>query len=123
DQRRGRTVNRIILVRLHGALFIHDIARDVEHAAHDAVTDGHGDGRASVNDLEAAFEALGAGHGDGANPGIAEVLLDFEGELGGLILDFVIDGQGVVDGGERPRKFYIDDGADDLDNFAFIHVW
>jgi hypothetical protein len=32
-----------------------------------------------------------------------------------------LDGQGVINVGERSREFDIHDGADDLDDFAFIH--
>ena len=39
----------------------------------------------------AALEAFGAGHGDGAHPAVAEVLLDFEDELGWSALTDEID--------------------------------
>ena len=44
------------------------------------------------DDLEAAFEALGPGHGDGPDPVVAEMLLHFERQLGGLVLDLVFNG-------------------------------
>jgi hypothetical protein len=64
------------------AAFVHGIPGDVEHAAHDAVADRHGDGPAGVGHFIAALEAVGGGHGDGADPVVAEVLLDFEDESG-----------------------------------------
>ena len=61
------------------------------------------------DNFEAAFEALGAGHGNGPDPVVPEMLLHLERHLGGLVLDFVVDGQGVIDRGQsaletrRPR--------------------
>ena len=75
-----------------------------------------------VDDFEAALEAFGGGHGDGADPVIAEVLLDFEGEFGGVTLDGVIQRKGVIDRRQLVRELDIDDGADDLNDFAFIHA-
>ena len=75
-------MNRIIFVGFHRPLFIHRLAGDVEHAAHDAFADGHGDRRAGVGDFEAALQTFGGGHGDGAHPVVAEMLLHFERQLG-----------------------------------------
>ena len=116
-------MNGIILIELDRSLFVHDLASDVEHAAHDAFTDRHGDRRASVRDIVAAFQTFGAGHGDGADPIVAEVLLDFERELHGLVLDFVIHGQSVVDTREVSRELDVHYRTDDLNDFAFIHVF
>ena len=85
-------------------MLIHGVAGNVEHAAHDAFADGHGDRRAGVRDLVAALQTFGAGHGDGADPVVAEVLLHFERQLDGLVLNFVFDGQRVVDAGQRFRE-------------------
>ena len=76
------TMNRAIFVGLHRALFVHGVAGDVEHAAHDGLADGHGNRAAGVDDFVAALEAFGGGHGDGAHPVVAEVLLHFERQLG-----------------------------------------
>ena len=48
DQRRRRPMNRIVLVGLDRPLLVHRVAGHVEHAAHDAFADGHGD-RAPVS--------------------------------------------------------------------------
>ena len=61
-------------------------AGDIEHAAHDAFADGHGDRAAGVGDFVAALETLGGGHGDGADPVVPEVLLHFERQFDGLVL-------------------------------------
>ena len=81
-ERRRRAMDGIIFVRLDRPAFVHRVAGHVEHAAHDAFADGHGDGRAGIDDFVAALEAFGAGHGDGADPVVAEVLLHFERQLG-----------------------------------------
>ena len=80
-ERRRRAMNGIVFVGLDRPSFVHRIADHVEHAPHDAFTDGHGNGRAGVDDFEAALETFGAGHGDGAHPVVAEVLLHFERQL------------------------------------------
>ena len=104
-QRRGRAMDRVALVGGDRAALVHGFADDVEHAAHDAVADRHGDGPAGVGDFHAALEAVGGGHGDGAHPVVAEVLLHFEGQLGlALEREVVLDGQGVVDGRELVRE-------------------
>src|SRR6266498_204621 len=107
-QRRGQAMARVILVRLKGALLVNRRAGHVENAAHRAFADRHGDGRAAVGDFHAAFEAFGGGHGDGADPVVAQVLLHFEGQLGGRALHGVIDGQRVVERGQFIWKFDID---------------
>ena len=82
---RGRgAMDRAKFVGLHRPLFIHGVAGDVEHAAHDGLAHGHGNRPAGVGDLESALEPVGGGHGDGAHPVVAEVLLHFERQLDGL---------------------------------------
>jgi hypothetical protein len=50
------------------------------------------------------------------------VLLDFEGAFGFAQAGNVeLDGEGVVNAGEVSGKFDVNDGADDLDDFAFVH--
>ena len=69
------------------------------------------------------FETFGAGHGDGPDPVVAEVLLHFEGQLHGLVLDFEFNGQRVVDARDCVRELHIHHRTDHLDDFAFIHTW
>ena len=82
-ERRRRAVDRIALLRLDRPALVHRVAGDIEHPAHDAFADGHGDRPAAIGDLQAALESLGAGHGDGADPVIPEMLLHFERQLDG----------------------------------------
>ena len=71
-----------IFIGFHRTLFVHGIAGDVEHAAHDGFADRHGNRAVGVGDLVAALESLGGAHGDGAHPVVAEMLLHFEREFG-----------------------------------------
>ena len=121
-QRRGRAVDGIALLRHHRAAFVHGVADDVEDAAHGGLADGHGNGRPGVENFVSAFEALGGAHADGADPVVAEMLLDFE-CLPGLALarNVEFDAQGIVNSRKLSRKFNIHDGSDNLDDLAFIH--
>ena len=114
-------MNRVVLVRLHRALLVHGLAGDVEHPAHDAFADGHGDGLAGIDDFVAALESFAGAHGDGAHPIVAQVLLDFERELGGLAQDLEFNSEGGVDRGESIRELNVHDWSDDLNDFAFVH--
>ncbi len=112
----------IKLVGGNGALFVHDLAGDIKDAPHNPLANRHGNRGAGIRHLETALEALGAGHGDGANPVVAEVLLDFERQLGRLALDFVIHRQRVVDRGQWLGKLHVHYRTDDLYDFAFVHI-
>ena len=81
--------------------------------------DGDGNRRAGVLDFVAALQAFRERHTDRAHPAFAEVLLHFHGELGGLAVDRVIDGEGVEQFGQMSvGEFDIDDGPDDLNDFT-----
>src|SRR5262249_7119111 len=92
-----------------------------EDPPHHRVPNGHGNRRAGVDGFVAAFETVGAVHGDGPDPVITEMLLHFEGDLFGQILDLKLDGQRVVDGRQRLREFDIHHWTDDLNDSARIH--
>ena len=71
--------------------------------------------------LVAALETFRRGHGHGANPALAEVLLDFEGDLSRLAVHGIFDGQGVVKRGQMAvGEFDIDDRSDDLNDFTDV---
>src|SRR5580704_10565432 len=94
-------MNWVELFRHDRAALINGIAGDIEDPSHDARADRHGNGRASIRNLEAALQPLGARHGDGADPMVAEVLLHFEGELGLAVTRHIeINRDGVVNGWE-----------------------
>ena len=120
-ERRGRTVNRIALGMRDIAAAVHRRAGDVEDAAEDALADRHGDRGAGVVDRVATDEALGGGHGDRAHEAFAEVLLDLEGQRLLLAADGEVDGERLVNGRDGVLgELHVDDGADDLDDFALV---
>ena len=108
------------LSNLTGPQAVHGFADDVEDAAEDAFADGDGDGGAGVDDFLAADEAVGGGHGDGADEAFAAVLLDFEDEAVGRRSGRRLRGRCKFRE-SGPRELDVDDGADDLDDFAGVH--
>ena len=110
------------LFGLDGPTFVDGVAAHIEYPPHHSLSDGHGNGRAGVDDFVAAFETFGGGHGDGPHPVITKVLLHFEGQFELLVLDSKFDSQRVVDGRQFFRKFDIHDRTYDLNNLACIHV-
>ena len=79
---------------LTGPLLVDRLAEHVEDAAERRLADRHRDRPAGVDDLDAAGQAVGRGHGDGADPVVAEVLLDLADER---LLALALDLDGVVD--------------------------
>jgi hypothetical protein len=76
---RGRVaVDRQVGLRLHGALAVDRPAEHVEDAPERGLADRDADRRAGVRHVEPAREAVGRRHRDGANPIVAEVLLDLD---------------------------------------------
>ena len=91
-ERGGRAVDRRAQVRVRDRhVFVHQVAGDVEDAAEHLLADGHRDRLAGVGEGHAALEAVGGGHGDRAHPAVAEVLLDFEHQLGVHAVEDVLD--------------------------------
>ncbi len=120
-ERGGRTMDRVTFGEVDRAFAVHGVAGDVEDAAKDAFADGHRDRGAGVNDGHAADEALGGGHGDRAGDALAEMLLDLESQLFLATGDGEVHGEGLVDRGNRVfRELDVNDGADDLDDFAGV---
>ena len=99
-----------------GALAVDRVAEDVEHATERRLADRHRDRRAGVTDVDAAGETVRGRHRDGADPVVAEVLLDLADErLQALALDL----DGVVDARQLAgRELDVHDGSGDLDDSA-----
>ncbi len=98
-ERRWRAMDGIVLLRLHWPALIHGIAGYIEYPAHHTFSHWHGYRCAAVLNLKAALEAFGTRHRNRSDPPVPEMLLHFERQFGGFVLDFVFDGQGVVDAG------------------------
>ena len=78
-------------------------------------------GRAGVDDFLAAGQAFGGVHGDGAHGVFTQMLGDFEHQadfLAGLGVD-ILGLERVENCGQLALEFHVDDGADDLAEFAF----
>src|SRR5690606_8252254 len=106
------------LVVLNRTGFVDGLAQDVHDTAQGAGTNRYLDGLASVVDVKATLEAFGRTHGDGTDNAVAQLLLDFQGGLGALNFQRVIDVRYLI-----ARKFHVDDGADDLNDTSATHVW
>src|SRR5262249_32812242 len=116
-----RAVDGVVFLRLDRPAFVYRLTAHIKDSPHHPFPDGHGNRRPGVDDLVTAFETLGARHGHGPDPVVGEVLLHFERQLDGLVMNFVFDGQRVVDAGQFFREFNVYHRTDDLNNFAFIH--
>src|SRR5690606_3478312 len=77
---------------------------------------GHVDGLAGGRHGQAALQAFRGAHRDRAHDAVAELLLHFERQVG------IDELQRLVDFRDRiAREFHVDDGADDLGDFAGCH--
>ena len=99
-----------------GPRFILGHAEHVHDAAERAGPDRHRDRLAGVGHCEAALQSFARTHGDGAHDAVAELLLHFEREVDVFELQRVIDLGDLI-----ARELHVDDGADDLDDFAGSH--
>src|SRR5262249_26173284 len=95
---------------------------DVEHTTHHGVAHRDRDRPPGVGHLIPAPESLGTGHRDGPDPVVAEVLLDLERHLDGLVMHLVLDGERAVDGGEPLGELDVDDRTCDLNHSSLVHL-
>ena len=121
-QRRGRAVDRIVLLCLDRPAFVDRGAGHVEHATQDPVADRHADWRPAVLDLVSALEALRTGHGDASNTPVAEVLLHLERHRRRVVLDRILDRQRAVDRGECFGELDVHHRPDDLNDLSRVHA-
>ncbi len=115
-ERGSRAMDRQALGNRHRALLVDRLSQDVEDAAERDIADRHHDRSARVEHLDAAGEAVGRGHGHGADPVVAEVLLDLANDLDTVAahdLDGVVDPRQLA-GGELD----VDDRTGDLNHPA-----
>ena len=75
-ERRRRAMDRQADLGLDRALVVDRVAEHVEDPAQGDLADRHRDRGAGVEHVDAAGQAVGRGHGHGADPVVAEVLLD-----------------------------------------------
>src|SRR5262249_6879048 len=122
DQGRRKPVDRIILLRLNRAALVYWISCNIKHPSHDTVADGHVYWTTAIHYVKATFETLRSGHGDCPNQLVPKMLLHFESDIRRPILNLVFHSQRVIDPGQCVWEFHINDGTDNLNNFAFAHV-
>ncbi len=96
--------------------FVDGIAENVHDATQGGLADRHLDAFAGVVGNEAALESVGGAQCDGAHHAVTELLLHLEGD------SHAVDAECVEDLRHRiARKFDVDNGADDLYDFALVH--
>src|ERR1700730_3293023 len=120
-QLRSRAVNGIVLVTDDGPELIDGLAENIHHAAECRATDGHFNAFAGVESLHTADHALGGFHRHGAYAALAEVLLNFDGDVErlGNVEAFARDAHGVVDGRKMSGfKLNVENRSDDLDDVS-----
>jgi peptide chain release factor 1 len=115
DERGSLGVDRQVLGGLDGATLVNGVTSDVHDAAQSRRTDGDGDGSTSVKGLSTSDETLRTVHGNAADDVFTQMLGDLEDQLLAIVLGL----QGVQNGRELSAiELDIDDGTDDLVNFA-----
>src|SRR5690606_17946595 len=110
DGQRGLGGHRSAVV-LRGAQHVHD-------AAQGGLAHGHVDRPAGGAHREATLEAFGGTHRDGAHHAVAQLLLHFECQVGIVELQCLVNRRNRI-----AWELDVDDGADDLDDFAGCHVY
>ena len=112
---RRRAVDRQGLGPVDVTLLVDRVAEHVEDPSERHVADGHRDRSAGVEHRDAAGQAVGRRHRHGADPVVAQVLLDLADER----RPFALDLDGVVDRRQLAGwELDVDDGSGDLDHPA-----
>ncbi len=108
------SVDRATLGRLDVAFFVDGFANNVHDAAQCGVTHWDRDWRACVFDALAANQTFGRVHRDGTHGVFAKVLSHFEDQFLAVVFSY----NSVEDLWQVILELHIDDGADDLCDFA-----
>jgi len=103
-------------------VFIDEVAGDVEDTTEHLFSNRNRDGFAGIGKAHAALETVRGGHRNSAHPAVAEVLLNFENQLGIDTVENVFDLKCVVDFRQFAGfgEIGVDDGADDLDDGSLV---
>ena len=116
---RRLAVDRAVFLGVDRPAAVDRFAQQVEDAAERLLADRHCHGRAGIDHVHAAHQAVGRAEGDAADPVAAEVLLHLAGQLDLHALDIGFDREGVVD--LRQVAFLelgVERRADDLHDLA-----
>src|SRR5215213_9360974 len=117
------TVNRIALFVFYRTERIDWFADDIEYAAECSLAHGHRNRAAGVDGHHAAHHAVSRRHRNGSHTAFAEVLLHFRDhvDLSGNIESFRHNAQRLVNRRQvAAPKFNVENGADDLHDFADV---
>ena len=93
-KRRGRAMNRIKGLGIHRTLLVNRFADDVEDASQCRRPDGYRDGLTRVNRDHTAAQSIARIHRDGADPVIAELLLNLKDQV--VVTAAALNFQGVI---------------------------
>ena len=105
------------LVSAHGTLLIDGAAENVHNAAQRFRSYRNRNAGPRVHYFHTATQAFGGAQANGAHHAVAQLLLDFQRELGAFECERVIDVRQLV-----ARKRDVDHRADTLDNRSFVHI-
>ncbi len=96
--------------------FVDRVAEHIHDAPERRLADRHLDAFAGVGHDQTALEAVGRAERDRAHDAVAELLLDFQRDRHAVDLQRVVHlRHGLA------RELDVDDGADDLYDFALVH--
>ncbi len=100
-------------------VLVEGLAPDVPHVAEHLVADRHGDTASGVMHRGAAYEAVGRPQANGADSSVAELLGDLGDDGDGLAIDGDVEGDRVVELGERTAgELNVDHRSGDGDDAA-----
>lgn len=99
-----------------GSSFVDRVANNIHNPSQSFRANGDADGCASVDDILASDQTLSGIHSDGSDPGISEMLGNFEHQP---VFDS-FDLEGVEDGRDVSLELDIYDCADDLGDLSLF---
>merc|ERR1712166_511635 len=108
------SVDGSVLVSEDGTTLINGLTDNVDDSSEGLGTDGHQNGGSNIADTLSSNETLGGVKGNSAHVVTTQMLGDFEDESVGAVLNL----KGVQNRGELALELDIDDGTNDLGNFA-----
>lgn len=110
----GFSVDGVELLASNGASFVNRLTNDIDNSSEGLGSDGHHDWVAGVLDVLSSDETVSGVQGNSSDSGITEMLSNFEDESVLGSLDF----KGIKNRRKAVFELDIDDGTDDLGDFA-----
>ena len=113
---RCRAVDRVLLGRLDRLAFVDRLTDDVQDAAKGLRSDRNGNRCTGIGGVRTTNQTFGRVHGDGPYRGLTKMLCHLKNKA----LTVIVDLEGVLNGRKLAIERDIDNGADDLTDFADI---